>query len=137
MKGKLLMAIGIVWCLLPAIGAEALDFQPGQYQITSTAEIPGMPAVPAQQTVQCLTEQEPVSADMVGSGCSISNLKTSGNTVSWSMTCDQQGTKATGTGRITYQHDSFSGVFTTTMDTPGGPVTITTKSTGTRIGPCP
>lgn len=135
-KGKLLIVTMVL--VLSVTSGYAFDFSPGMYRITSTAEIPGMPAMPAQQVEQCLTKQQPISNEAMGAGCTIDTMKSSGNTLSWTMTCRQQGATSTGTGTMVYQKDRFSGTFVTTVaGSGGGAMTVKSAISGIRIGPCP
>lgn len=116
----------------------ALDFNPGQYEITSKVEMPGMPSpMPPQTMTHCLTEQDPVpNQDASNQDCNITDLVTKGNTISWKMECSQQGQKMESNGQMTYDGDSFEGIIKTKMGSQGGNMTITTIISGKRIGDC-
>ena len=116
-----------------------LDFKPGKYKITSTVNMPGMPAgsVPPQTITQCLTKQDPVPVkDAGGQTCKIKDMDQDGNSISWKMECIQQGQKITNDGQITYNGDSFEGTITTNMGPEAGNMTIKTAVSGNRIGEC-
>ncbi len=116
----------------------ALDFNPGQYEITSQVEMPGMPSpIPPQTMTHCLTEQDPVpNQGAANQDCNITDLVTQGNTISWKMECSQQGQKMESTGQMTYKGDSFEGTILTNMGTQAGNMTITTIISGKRISDC-
>ena len=122
-----------------ALWALALDFQPGNYKVTSTVEMVGMPMqMPPQTVVECLTKQDPLPESTEEGGCRITDRNLSGNTDTWSMQCDQQGQTATGHGKMVYSGDSFNGTFTIVFDVQGGGsgMTMTTTTQGERLGDC-
>jgi len=107
----------------------------GLWEITSKMEMPGMPVqMPPITFKQCLTSQNPVpNQSQAGQECSIKNLKTKGNTVSWDMVCDTQQGQMKSSGKVTYKGNRFEGVVM--MDMPGqGRMKMT--MTGRRIGKC-
>jgi hypothetical protein len=63
-------------------------------------------------------------------------MKTKGNTVTYTMECDQQGMKTKSTGEMTYNGDAFEGTTQTVMGPAAGGMTITTVVKGKRIGKC-
>ena len=121
--------------VLPAWG---LDFRPGKYEITVDVKMQGMPGgMPAQTMVQCLTAQDPVpKASADAQGCQVKNMKTRGNTVTYTMVCDQQGMKTKSTGEVTFSGDSFTGKSEMKMPPSAGGMTMTTVTSGKRIGDC-
>lgn len=132
----LVMVLGL---LLFSVPVWALNFEPGMYEITSTVEMPGMPAgmLPTQTSAQCMTEQDPVPRKDSGEqDCEITDMKKSKNTVTWKMTCNQQGQKMTSHGQMKYSGDSFTGTFISNIESRGGNMTITTRVSGQRIGDC-
>ncbi|MBU0485060.1 MAG: DUF3617 domain-containing protein [Proteobacteria bacterium] len=131
----LIMMFGLGLIAIPVWG---LDFKPGLYEITSKVEMPGMPAgaIPAQTITQCMTEQDPVpSKNAGGEECKVTDMKQSGNSMTWKMKCDQQEDMIS-EGKMTYNGDSFSGTITTMMGPKAGNMTIVTRISGKRIGDC-
>ncbi|MDY6881871.1 MAG: DUF3617 family protein [Desulfatiglans sp.] len=127
-----------VLMLLVALPAWGLDLKPGKYEITAKVEMPGMPAGMAPQTTtQCLDELNPVpNSSAAAQGCKIIDMKTKGNTVTYTMECTQQGMKIKTTGKITYNGDSFEGTSQTSMGPSAGGMTVKTTINGKRIGEC-
>jgi hypothetical protein len=89
--------------------------KPGRWQTTIQTEMSGMPMkMPAHTVVTCVTKEQaenaetliPKSGDKRG-GCTYTDVKVDGNTVSWKMTCEKSG--MTGSGKITYNGDSYNG----------------------------
>ena len=135
---KKTFTFSVLCMLLAALPAWGIDLKPGKYEITAKVEMPGMSGgVPPQTTTQCLDEQNPVPASSAGAqGCKITDMKTKGNTVTYTMECNQQGMKIKSTGEITYKGDSFEGTTKTIMGPAAGGMTVTTEIKGKRIGKC-
>ena len=130
-----LFVLGLLIAVLPAWG---LDLKPGKYEITAKVEMPGMPGgTPPQTTTQCLNEQNPVPDSSAGAqGCKITDMKTRGNTVTYTMECNREGMKTKITGEMTYHGDSFEGTTQMSMGPTAGNMTVTTVLKGKRIGEC-
>ena len=108
----------------------------GQWNVTIDIQMPGM-QMPPMKTTRCVTKEE--AADPlkslpqthVGDECTVSDYKTEGNKVSWSMKC--AGSRPmSGHGEIVYSADTYAG--TMTIDTPGQAMTM--KYAGKRVGDC-
>lgn len=124
--------------LITAIPAWCLDLNPGKYEITVNVDMPGMPqGMPPQTMTQCLDKQNPVpNANPDSQGCTVTDMKTKGNSITYTMTCNQQGMTIKSTGRMTYNGDTFEGDSQTNMGSQAGGMTITTVIKGKRIGTC-
>ena len=111
---------------------------PGKYEIIVQVKMAGMPGeMPPQTSTQCITKKDPVPNSSKGAqGCRITDMKTEGNTVTYKMECDQQGTKIKSYGKITYKGDSFDGMTRTNMGPSAGNMTMTMTMSGKRIGTC-
>ena len=116
----------------------ALDFNPGEYQITSKIKMQGMPSgMPAQTITECVSEQDPIpKTDSSDQGCEVHNMKQNGNVITWEMECNQEGQKITSQGKMIYSGDSFEGTITTKMGPQAGNMVVTTEITGERTGSC-
>ncbi len=128
------LAAGIVLWFW-GIGSAAEMMKPGLWEITTSMEMPGMPMqIPAQTMRHCYTEQEireqPVPKDQ---NCKMTDLKTTGNKVSWKLECTGE-MAGTGEGEIIHRGDSaYEGK--ALIRTQG--MAMTTKYQGKRVGPCP
>jgi hypothetical protein len=87
----------------------------GRWQSTIQMEMPGMPMkIPAQTVNTCITKEQaenaesliPKSGDKRG-GCTYTDVKVDGSTVSWKMACEKSG--MTGSGSMTYHGDTYDG----------------------------
>ena len=111
-----------------------INMNEGLWEITSEVKMPGMSMPPSTHT-QCITKDDLVpQKTQPGQECEVTNVQHKGNTVTWKMECSGQGGAMTGTGRITYNGDSFVGQIKMTI--PGQSMKITTHMKGRRIGDC-
>ncbi len=135
MKKKIVaILIAAIVCALPAW---ALDLKPGLYAITTKAEMQGLGMeMPATTMEQCITEQDPVPQAPEAQGCEIKDMNMSGNTVTYTMVCTQQGMTMESTGKTTYHGDSFDGETMMKMDGASGGMVMNTVIQGRRIGEC-
>jgi hypothetical protein len=117
----------------PAQGT--LNMEEGQWEITTSFEIPGMPAgmaKPDTATV-CLSKKDYVPKQPEQTDCSMQDTKVDGNTVSWSVVCKD----STAKGRVTYAGSTFDGVIETTAKEGGKDQAARMTMKGKRLGPCP
>ena len=141
MRNTMKICLVFVFLLFFAESAWSLNFNPGQYDITSTIQMPSIPgmSMPPQSTTvnQCLAENDTIPQKVMAiDGCQVENQQISGNTVSWNMKCVQQGLTTTGNCSMTYNGDSFSGEFQINMGPQTGNMVMTTQISGQRTGPC-
>ena len=121
--------------------AASAPFKPGNWRITTKCTMSGMPMqMPAMTHTQCLTADDMVPqpqqmGDAAGNACAISNLRTSGNTVTYDLRCNTGDASMTGHGTITYTAESMQGTMTMTMQPENMKMTYTYS--GPRVGDCP
>ena len=132
-KKALLVLVLSIFLVCPAV-ASGPDFQEGEWEITVAVEMPGMPMkMPPSTYTQCMKKDNPVPQnDQPGQQCEMKDIKTKGNTVTWTILCDSPGGKMTGEGKVTYEKQSMSG----TMTMQGQGMQMISKFSGRRIGPC-
>lgn len=110
------------------------QMNPGQWKITTTTEMAGMPPQSVTHT-QCMTSNDLVPMSQNASQeCKISDIKKQGNTVSWKITCGGGSGKMNGTGSATYNGDTMNGAMNMTIVSHG--TNVKNKISGKRIGPC-
>ncbi|BBO74094.1 lipoprotein [Desulfosarcina widdelii] len=112
----------------------AVDMEEGMWEITTKVKMQGM-EIPPQTFSQCITKKDmvPQNNDPSQQGnCTVSDVQTSGNTVSWTMVCKTEGGEMKSKGKITYHGDSFTGESTSEMMG----MVIVTEMSGKRTGPC-
>lgn len=118
-------------------GSSNIDMSDGRWEITTKMEMKNIPfAIPPMTYTTCLTKEGLVPTQEENSGadnCKMTHHKIKGNTVSWTIVCNEDGGKTTSVGSITYAGDSFKGEMTVQ---PSDAPPMVQKMTGRRIGNC-
>ena len=115
----------------------------GEWEVKTEMSMPGMPMnMPPMTSKQCITPAEAADPQKAmppqqGRGaspndCKVTDYKTDGNKVTWSMTCEGR-QPMTGKGEILYAENTYTGTMTMDMQGRGG---MTMKYTGKRLGDC-
>lgn len=136
---KNLIFFAIVLSLLWTAGAWA-ELKEGLWEITTQVEMKGMPqSMPPTTVRQCITKSDPVPQNKDKSfDCKTINLKTSGNTVSYTIECKGKGQVMQTSGTSTYTGTSMDGATTTSIKVTGQPeMQMSSKTHGKYIGACP
>jgi Protein of unknown function (DUF3617) len=131
----LVIVLGFVLFSTPVCAASELNMEDGMWEVTSTVKMQGM-TIPPMSFSQCMTKEDAVPQDNSPGqeNCKISDMKTVGSTVSWTMSCSAQGGDMTGKGKITYHGDRFEGEVS--VEYPATGIVMVTEMTGRRTGPC-
>jgi hypothetical protein len=134
---KAAILIFIVFAMVSTSFAEP-NLKEGKWEVTTTMEMPGMPMqLPPFTYTQCITKSDLVPENtqqqqQQNENCDAVDVKTSGNTVTWSTKCKGEEGETKGTGTITYSGDTFTG----NMKVNQGGMEMTTKMNGKYIGKC-
>lgn len=124
-----------------AFAADKANFQDGLWEITTTMKMDGMPMGPQTTTIkECMNSSNPVPQPKEkDNSCKMDNLSTSGNTVSWTMTCNNKDGKMESTGKMTYaDRKSFEGTQDMKMTTgKGKPMSMHSTMKGKYLSACP
>jgi hypothetical protein len=133
-KKIVLILVLLILPLSESISGSGPDFREGEWEFTVKVEMPSMGMkMPPSTYTQCMKKDNPVPQNnQPGQACRVSDMKTKGNTVTWTMVCSNPAGKMTGKGKVTYQKESMSG--TMTMEGPG--MQMISKFSGHRLGPC-
>ena len=124
----------------------------GNWDVTIEMQMPNMPnmpqgmTIPPIKTTQCITKEQAADPSQAmptppqrGGGpapdCKVSDYKTVGNKVTWSMSCTGAAA-ASGTGEFVYGDDSYTGQMVMNVERGGQPMAMTMKYTGKRLGDC-
>jgi hypothetical protein len=122
---------------LPVIAATPIA-KAGKWESTMQMEMPNMPMkMPPQTFTTCVTKEQaenaenliPKSGDKRG-GCTYTDVKVEGSTLSWKIVCEKSG--MTGSGSITYHGDTYEGSMQMKMRDQD----VTGKMTGKFLGAC-
>jgi hypothetical protein len=137
-----LIQLLLIFVLLTACSnqgtSSGVNMEPGLWEISTSIENSQLPiAIPPTTATQCLTESNLVpQSSAENSNCKIENLKTSGDTISYTATCSAGGTTTVSKAEIVYHGTSMNGTIATEMT--GGPtaMNMTYRLKGKRIGNC-
>jgi hypothetical protein len=129
-KGMVIAAVLLLFSAGVSLAAPNMD--DGLWEITSTVNVPGMAGQSFTHTT-CLTKEKAVP-QATESGCTVKDVKTQGNTISWTVVCKEG--MSTSTGKVTYAGTTMDGVVETTVKTGGQSMTMKSTMKGKRIGPC-
>lgn len=119
--------------------ATAVYAAPGEYwEITTKMEMPGMPmAMPAMTVKVCVPaggERNPQYMQKKDDKCQMSDVKTSGNKVSWKVKCVDRGETMTGSGESTHDRDSWRGSMHMKGTSGGQQIDMAQSYSGRKIG---
>ena len=138
---KIKINLVLVAMVLSTTANAAPDVKEGLWEIKSSTTMQGVPmTMPAMEHVmtECISKEslDPKSL-MQQQGCDIATKNGNGNSISWTMKCQQQGMHMTGKGSATYQHTSMKGRFNMDMSGGGaGGLSMKTVLNGRYIGAC-
>ena len=140
-KWLLMLMVAMITALAgQAVAGDQINMKPGKWEITSSMQMPGMPAGMPPMSVtqtQCLQKDDLVPQDPGPSeqgNCQPQDVRIEGDTVMWKLVCDSGEGKITSSGRITYQGTSLEGEMATRI--PGQEMEITNQLKGRWVGPC-
>jgi len=134
LKKLLVISAILLFSTSTVFAGSNVNMKEGLWKITSEVKMPGMSMPPSTRT-QCITKDDLVPQKaQPGQGCRVTDVQYKGDTVTWKIECSGRGGVMTGTGRITYNGDSFVGRVKMIM--PGQGMKVTTHMKGTRIGDC-
>lgn len=130
----------MIWlALLSGVLAAGVRAAPGEYwEISSKMEMPGMPfAMPATTIKVCLPpggEKDPKRMQDKKSDCEMTDVKTSGNKVSYKGKCVGKDGTMNMEGENTYERDSYHGTMHMSGKSQGRDMDMKTSFSGKRIG---
>jgi hypothetical protein len=122
--------VALLFLFSAKLSFAAPNMEDGLWEITTMVDMPGMSSKSFTNT-SCLTKEKAVP-QTTESGCTIKDVKSLGNTVTWTVVCKE----GTSTGKITYAGTTMEGFIETTVKTNGGTMTMKSTMKGKRIGPC-
>ena len=120
----------LLFLFFAALSSAAPNMEEGLWEMTTTVDMPDMPSKSLTNTT-CLTKEKAVP-QQAESGCTIKDVKTQGNMVTWTVVCKE----GTSTGKVTYAGTTMEGFTETTVKTNGNTMTMKSRMKGKRIGPC-
>ena len=135
-KKMLSMSLLLSIAMLCGVAFAGPNVKPGKWEITTTTEMTGMPMrIPPVTHTQCLKEGDFVpQTEGANQECKVSDVKVSGDTVSWKLVCSGKSGHMEGTGKTTYSGDTMEGEMRMVIQ--GAGVEVNNKISGKRIGTC-
>ncbi len=135
---RILAALVIV-CLAPIAYAQQ-QMQPGRWEMSSAMKMQGM-QMPGQKWNHCFTSQDIAEGkqhkmDDGQSKCTMSDMKTSGATYSYSFACNSKEGNMSGQARGSSTNTSFNTEIKMRMTPDQGMGEFTQVLTGRRVGDC-
>ena len=130
-----------------AANAQELKVKPGNWETSTTMNMSvdmngqamNIPPRTMNQT-ECMKPEEARFSpdDLVQQGCSVSNVKSSDRTLSFDMSCSQQGATMNGTMsfEVDPSGDSGNGTMSLNGSMPGGSMAMSGVTTAKRVGDC-
>lgn len=123
-----------------SVAAAPPNMQPGLWEITTKMEMPGMPMQMPPQTVKhCYkAEQLKDSKDALPTdkNCKLDEMKQSGNTVQWKMSCKTENGPMNGAGEITYAGQNYAGTMRMSGNMNGQKIDMKQSYSAKRLGDC-
>lgn len=146
------LAASILLAAMPA-AALADEIHAGNWEFTSTTQIPGLPPPPPGSTVQpglrmngtalsnthtaCVTGEHPIPTKP-DSKCTFDKNDRHGGTIDWTGTCTSPRGDVHAEGKVTYDGDTMNATMTAHLTRPDGKqMDVTTLIAGKYLGPCP
>lgn len=121
---------------IPAIGGAADVMREGYWEMTSTMEMPGMPMeMPSTTVKHCFSKEDvkdPRNTVNTDKNCKVTELKQSGNKVTWKMKCTGE-RSGSFSGETVFKKDSY----TSNMKMEAEGMTMNMKMKAKRLGDCP
>jgi hypothetical protein len=130
MKRRIWVIVAFLFLFSARLSVAAPNMEDGLWEVTTMVDMPGMSSKSFSNT-SCLTKEKAIP-QTTESGCTIKDVKTQGNIVTWTAVCKE----GTSTGKITYAGTTMEGFIETAVKTNGGTITIKSTMKGKRIGPC-
>lgn len=144
---KTFVALVIGAGLAGAAQAQELKVKPGNWQTSTTmtmsvsmnGQAMNIPARTIDQT-ECMKPEDAKFSpdDLVEQGCSVSNVSSSDRSLSFDLTCSQQG--ANMTGKMSFEvdpsGDAGNGTMELTGTMPGGSMEMSGVTAAKRVGDC-
>jgi hypothetical protein len=129
--------IAVLFALaLPVTCFAADNMREGQWEMISTMEMPGMPMqMPATTIKHCFTKEDvkdPKKTINTDKNCKVTELKQSGNKVTWKMKCTGEHS-GDFSGETVFKKDAYD----STMKMQSEGMAMNMKIKAKRVGDCP
>jgi len=124
--------------MIAAAGPAFADVEPGNWELTVTTVVEGMPGAMAPVTrSRCITPDEARDPSRLtgGAECQFSNRRDSGSEITFDVSCGGP-LPMRGSGAVRYQPQSIDGTLDISADASGQKIMTRSRIAGRRLGPC-
>jgi hypothetical protein len=130
--------IFVLCSAVAASAGETLRVTPGKWQIHIETTNSMQPTPQIIDRTECVTESEWDTDDLIqqAQGCTVSDVRASGDRLQWKMACGAPGGQMTGEGDYRSSGDAVEGTVKMAIDAGGMSMTTDTRYTGKRVGAC-
>lgn len=136
---RALVATALALVATAAISAPP-TLKPGEWEITMTMDMPGMPMKMPPRTMRQCIKQEDVSRPekMIPDDktCKVDEVRQSASGVSWKSTCKTESGVMVGKGEISVSELAYKGSMSMEGKMEGQPFSMKTAYSGKRLGDC-
>jgi hypothetical protein len=135
LRGGILLSSLLV--ATPAI-ADGVRMDPGRWEFHNTAQMPMGMQPRSTVTTECVTESEidPKRFMQNSAGCSLTDMKADGSSMTWNVSCPGPEGAMTGRGELHSSGAGMNGKMTMTMSHQGQTMEMAVTWEGKRLGPC-
>ena len=139
MRTKIL-AITALALLSAPLAADGIPVEPGLWSITSTVNMPMMPAPQTVSVEECFDDEvmnmDDIVVEDVDPDCAFEMGEVDGNTMNWTIDCPIEGGTMHAEWEATSSGDSVDGSGVMKMNVMGQSMEVTMTWTGNRVGEC-
>ena len=138
MKPRTVMLVLIALAATSTAFAQGLPFNPGLWETTATGTDPitGQPTTETRQECLESNEFDPRSLMEDIEGCEVTDQTVSGDTLTFVMTCNQEGGTGTIQGQFQTDGETGTGKMRMSFSSGGQTMNFESASTSKRLGEC-
>ena len=128
----------LCFAMIAAAAPALADVQAGNWELTVTTAVDGMPGAMAPITrSRCITQEEARDPSRLvgGSDCEFSNRRDSGSEITFDVACGGQ-MPMRGSGAVRYAPQSIDGTLDISADTGAQKIMTRSRISGRRLGAC-
>ena len=138
---KMMLAAGLLALVSQPVLAEGINVEPGQWEMTTTLNMPMMPAPQTTTVSQCIEDSVFDMGDMSTEGmdpnCNMSAEQVDDSTMQWTMDCPVEGGGTShAKWRITSAGKTIEGDGKISVSVMGQEMEMTSTFSGKHTGPC-
>ena len=138
---KLMMAAGLLALVFQPVLAAGISIEPGMWEMTTTLNMPMMPAPQTTTVSECIEDAEfdldDMSTEELDPNCSMTSEQVDGSTAKWVMDCPVEGGGTShAEWRITSAGKTIEGDGKLSVSVMGHEMEMTTSFTGKHTGAC-